>query len=101
MLAVEFILLVGVAVGVLTHISLRHIFLNALEASANIQAFVMFFINNFLVKSIQSRMLVAAYLLVAVFFARDIRNTIHRLKGWRKDDWLLALAEGGNQRFQF
>lgn len=97
LLAVEFILLIGVAVGVLTHISIRHIMLNALQASANVQAFIMFFVNNFFVKSIQSRLLVAVYLVLVVFFARDIRNALRRLKGLGKDELLVALAEGGNR----
>ena len=44
---VELILLLGVAVGVLTHISPRQILINALQASASVQAFVLFFVRNF------------------------------------------------------
>lgn len=101
MLAVEFILLTGVAAGVLANISLRHIFLNALQASADIRAFVVFFVDNFFVKSIQSRMLVAVYLVVAAFFGRDIYSAIGRMRGWRKDDWLVALSQAGNQKLSF
>lgn len=78
-LAVEFILLAGVAVGVFTHISVRNILVNALEASADARAFIQFFINNFFVKSIQSQLLVFAYAAIAVFFARDLRRAWKRL----------------------
>ncbi len=91
LLAVELILLGGVAVGVLTHISLKSILMNALAASGNIQAFFMFFVNNFFVKSIQSRLLVVAYLAVVFFFGRDLRNAFRRFKG-ASGDFLAMLA---------
>lgn len=78
-LVVEFILLAGVAAGVLTHISLRHIFLNALQASAGARAFVIFFIGNLFVKSIQSQLLVLAYGAILGFFVRDLRQALRRL----------------------
>jgi len=80
LLAVEVILLAGVAVGVLTHISLRHIFLNALSASGDARSFFQFFVDNFFVKSIQTRLLVAVYLVLAAFFVRDLRAALHRLE---------------------
>lgn len=97
MLAVELVLLVGVAVGVLTHISLRHIFLNALQSSANAAAFFQFFIDNFFVKSIQSQLLVATYAVLAAFFVRDLRHTMRRLSAGGKSDVLAVLAAGGSQ----
>ena len=78
LLAVEGILLVGVTAGVLTQISLRQIFLNALASSDGLQAFVQFFVDNFFVKSMQSRLLAVAYLALGAFFARDIANAIRR-----------------------
>lgn len=78
-LAVEFVLLAGVAAGVLTHVSLRHIFLNALQASAGARAFIVFFIGNFFVKSIQSQLLVLAYGAILGFFVRDLRQALRRL----------------------
>lgn len=97
MLAVEFVLLSGVAVGVLTHISIRHIAINALNASSGLQSFFQFFIDNFFVKSIQSRLLVAVYIVMLAFFGRDIRNAFRRMSGLGKDGLLRALAIGGNQ----
>ena len=97
LLAVEAILLVGVAVGVLTHVSLRAVLLNALSASADAWAFVKFFVSNFFVKSVQSQLLVAVYLAFLAFFARDIRNAVRRLKGYGTDE-LLPFALLGNQR---
>ncbi|RJQ37144.1 hypothetical protein C4552_01395 [Candidatus Parcubacteria bacterium] len=78
LLAVEGVLLVGVAAGVMTQISLRQILLNALAASDGLTAFVQFFVDNFFVKSMQSRLLVIAYLAIGAFFARDIRNALAR-----------------------
>jgi hypothetical protein len=97
LLAVEVLLLGGVAVGVLTHISLRSILMNALSASGDIRAFVMFFVNNFFIKSIQSRLLVVAYLVVAFFFARDLRNAVRRF-GNVSGDFMASLAIMGNRR---
>ena len=98
MLAAELVLLVGVAVGVLTHISLRHILLNALQASADVAAFFQFFIDNFFVKSIQSQLLVATYAVLAAFFVRDIRHALRRLFTGDKGDFLAVLTTGGDQR---
>ncbi|MDP3727089.1 MAG: hypothetical protein Q8R35_00430 [bacterium] len=95
LLAVEAILLVGVAVGVLTQISLRHILLNALAASSGLAAFVKFFVSNFLVKSLQSQLLVAFYAAFLGFFARDVWNAVRRLKG--ADAMLPTLTAAGNQ----
>lgn len=80
LLAVEAILLVGVALGVLTHISLRHIFLNAFSASADTRSFVQFFVDNFFVKSIQTQLLVAVYAALIAFFIRDLRSARRRLQ---------------------
>lgn len=97
LLAVEAILLLGVAVGVLTHVSLRAILLNALSASADAWAFAKFFVSNFFTKSIQSQLLVAVYAALLALFARDIRNAVRRLKGYGADE-LLPIALLGNQR---
>lgn len=97
MLAVELVLLTGVAVGVLTHISLRNVMLNALGASADTRAFLVFFVRNFFVKSIQSRLLVVVYGVLVAFFARDIRNTFRRLAGSRLDELAFALAAGSRR----
>ena len=94
LLALELALVVGVAAGVLTQISLRHILLNALGSSADVWAFVKFFISNFFVKSIQSRLLVAVYLILAAFFIRDIGNALRRLRGLASDELLPFLANG-------
>jgi len=80
LLGAEIVLLVGVAAGVLTHISVRHILLNALAASEGGRSFVQFFIDNFLVKSIQSRLLLALYLVLAAFFIRDLSSVLGRLR---------------------
>ena len=97
MLAVELVLLVGVAAGVLTHISLRHILLNALQSSAGVAAFFQFFIDNFFVKSIQSQLLVATYAVFAAFFIRDIRHALRRFSTGGKGDFLAVLTAGGGQ----
>lgn len=97
LLAVELVLLGGVAVGVLTHISLKSILMNSLSASGNIQAFIMFFVDNFFVKSIQSRLLVVAYLAVVFFFGRDLRNALRRLK-MTSSDMMASFALVGNRR---
>ena len=96
MLAVEAVLLVGVAIGVLTQISVRHILMNALAASSDVIAFIKFFASNFLAKSLQSRLLVAVYFAFAGFFARDIWNAARRFKG--ADELLPAVLMGGNRR---
>lgn len=96
MLAVEFVLLSGVAVGVLAHISIRHIAINALAASSGLQSFFQFFIDNFFVKSIQSRLLAAVYIAMLAFFGRDIRNAFRRMSGPGKDGLLRSLAAGAN-----
>lgn len=80
LLAVEAVLLGGVAAGVLTHISPRHILLNALAASADAWAFLRFFVGNFFVKSIQSQLLVAVYVALLTFFVRDLRSALRRLR---------------------
>ena len=98
MLAVEFILVSGVAVGVLAHISIRHIALNALNASSGLQSFFQFFIDNFFVKSIQSRLLVAVYVVMLAFFGRDIRNAFRRMPGLGKGGLLRALTIGANPK---
>ena len=95
LLAVEFVLLAAVAAGVLAHISVRHIAMNAITASADVTAFIKFFISNFFVKSIQSRLLFGLYLVFLVFFARDIGYAFRRLKGASADE---LLAAGGNRR---
>ncbi|MEK9147962.1 MAG: hypothetical protein AAB650_00835, partial [Patescibacteria group bacterium] len=73
LLAVELILLIGVMIGVLTHISVKNILINALNSSSGIRAFIQFFISNFLVKSVQSQMLAAIYVVLITFFIRDLR----------------------------
>lgn len=98
LLALELVLVVGVAAGVLTQISLRHILLNALDSSAGVWAFVKFFISNFFVKSIQSRLLVAVYLILAVFFIRDVQNARRRLRGLASGELLVSLANGNPSR---
>ena len=98
LLAVEFVLLSGVAVGVLAHISIRHIALNALAASSGLQSFLQFFIDNFFVKSIQSRLLAAVYVAMLAFFGRDIASAIKRMKGFGQDGLLRFLAIGKNRR---
>jgi hypothetical protein len=80
LLAVEAILVVGVLVGVLANISLRSILMNALAASDSIKAFLQFFVDNFLLKSIQSKLLLASFAALAFFFVRDLRNTLRKLK---------------------
>ncbi len=96
LLAVEFVLLAGVSAGVLAHISVRHILLNALNASSGAQSFVQFFIDNFFVKSIQSRLLFLAYLVIVAFFIRDIRSALRRLGRPRMEELASALAPGGH-----
>lgn len=101
LLAVELILLFGVAVGVLTHISVRNIMVNAFSSSSGIGAFIQFFIDNFFVKSIQSRLLVAVYGVLIGFFVRDIVGALRRLKHAAGDDLatLFALGETKTNRF--
>ncbi len=94
LLALELALVVGVAAGVLAQISIRHILLNALDSSAGAWAFVKFFVSNFFVKSIQSRLLVAVYLILAAFSLRDIANALRRLRGLAADELLPFLANG-------
>ncbi|MBI2055275.1 MAG: hypothetical protein HYT42_00045 [Candidatus Sungbacteria bacterium] len=91
LLAVEFILLSGVAIGVLTHISLRNIMINALNASSGVEDFLQFFIDNFFVKSIQSRLLVAVYGALIGFFIRDFASAFRRMRRALKEDMLAAL----------
>lgn len=79
-LAVEFGLLGVVLVEVFTHISARAILENALRASANLRAFVMFFVNNFFVKSVQSRLLLILWLGFLGYAFRDLRVLIQRLR---------------------
>lgn len=96
LLAVEAVLIVGVAVGVLTHISVRQILLNALQASDGVRAFAQFFVDNFFVKSIQSQLLVAVWAVLLAFFVRDARNALRRRSIDLAD--FLALAAAGNRR---
>ena len=96
---VELILLLGVAAGVLTHIAPRQILMNALHASASAQAFVLFFVRNFFVKSIQSQLLVLAYGAILGFFVRDIRSALKRLRVGSEEFFFASRAEfGRNQR---
>lgn len=97
LLAVEAALIVGVAAGVLAHISLRHILLNALAASSDAWAFVKFFVSNFFVKSIQSRLLLAVYAALLLLFARDIRSAVRRMRGLDAGDFLSFALAGGNR----
>ncbi len=97
MLAVEALLLTGVAVGVLTQISPKAILVNALAASSDAWAFVKFFISNFFVKSLQSRLLVALYLVMAGFFLRDAMRALSRLREYGRE-LLLPSALSGNRR---
>lgn len=97
LLAVEVILLLGVAVGVLAHISLRNILINALNASSGVGDFLQFFISNFFVKSIQSRLLVAVYGTLVGFFIRDLVSAVKRAKIAAKEDYSILLPVAGNQ----
>ncbi len=98
LLGVELILILGVAVGVLTHISVRNVMINALSASSGVRAFVQFFIDNFFVKSIQSRLLVAVYGVLVGFFVRDFVNAWLRIRTASKEDNLShLLVFKGNQ----
>lgn len=92
LLAVELILLLGVAIGVLANISLRNILVNALNASSGLGDFIQFFIDNFFVKSIQSRLLVAVYALVVAFFARDLRNVLRKMRAVNRSGATLAAS---------
>ncbi|OHA09804.1 MAG: hypothetical protein A3A44_03275 [Candidatus Sungbacteria bacterium RIFCSPLOWO2_01_FULL_60_25] len=98
LLAVEAVLVVGVAAGVFTHISVRQILLNALQASDGATAFVQFFIDNFFVKSIQSQLLVAVWAVLLAFFVRDARHALRRRSADLAD--FLALAAAGNRRVE-
>jgi hypothetical protein len=89
-------LLAAVAVGVLTHISVRAIAVNAITASADASAFAKFFVSNFFVKSIQSRLLFGLYLVFLAFFARDISQALRRLNGASADEFLVVA--GGNRQ---
>lgn len=86
LLAVELVLLVGVVAGVFTQISVKHVLLNAITASDGALAFLLFFVDNFFVKSIQSQLLVAVWAVLGVFFLRDIRASLRRLRsiGWEE-----------------
>lgn len=92
LLAVEFILLSGVAIGVLANVSLRNVMINAFNASSGVQDFLQFFINNFFIKSVQSRLLVAVYGALLGFFVRDFVSALRRMKGALKEDVLAALS---------
>ena len=98
LLVVELVLLAGVGIGVITHISVKSILMNALNASADARAFVLFFVNNFFVKSIQSRLLVVAFAAVLFFFARDLRNALKRLSSYTSEDLFAAIAMPGSRR---
>ena len=97
LLGVEAILLTGVLVGVLTHISIKHILMNSLAASADLRAFVDFYVRNFFVKSIQSRLLVVAFAAIVAFFVRDLRNAIRKLRNAGSVD-TLAMSVLGNRQ---
>ena len=97
-LALELVLVIGVAVGVLTHISPRAILMNALAASSGLFDFVQFFIDNFFVKSIQSRLLAAAYAVILAFFIRDFRSSLQVLKSSGYGLRTAALASGSFRR---
>lgn len=92
LLAVELILIAGVTVGVLAHISLRSIIANAINASSGIKDFLVFFVDNFFVKSIQSRLLVAVYGALVGFFIRDFASALRRMRKAFKEDMLAALS---------
>lgn len=98
LLGVELILLLGVAVGVLTQISVRSILINALAASADALAFAKFFVSNFFVKSIQSRLLAVVWTVLLIVFTRDVLRTVRRLRGDGRDVFSLAFA--GNRGAQ-
>ncbi|OHA08638.1 MAG: hypothetical protein A3B37_01850 [Candidatus Sungbacteria bacterium RIFCSPLOWO2_01_FULL_59_16] len=97
LLAVEAVLVVGVAVGVLTHISVRQILLNAFQASDGAAAFAQFFIDNFFVKSIQSQLLVAVWAVLLAFFVRDARHALRR-RSADIADFMSLVAAGNRQR---
>ncbi len=97
LLAVELLLLLGVAGGVLTQISVRNILLNALGSSADAGAFAKFFISNFFVKSIQSQLLVAVYAVLMAFFVRDLRSSLRRF-GAGRGEFLPFSVVSGDQR---
>lgn len=97
LLAVEAVLLLGVAFGVLTQISLRQIILNAMSASADVIAFTRFFTGNFFVKSVQSQFLAVAYVALAAFFIRDLRVALRGLVS-RDELASLFVSAGGNRR---
>lgn len=90
LLAVELILIAGVTIGVLTHVSLRSIMANAFGASSGVKAFILFFVNNFFVKSIQSRLLVAVFGALVGFFIRDFASALRRMRRALKEDMLAA-----------
>lgn len=96
LLAVEAVLVVGVLAGVLTHISIRQIMLNAFQASDGVRAFAQFFIDNFFVKSIQSQLLVGVWAVLLAFFVRDARRALDRRSANLGD--LMAFVAAGNQR---
>ncbi len=73
LLSIELALLAGVLAGVLAYISPRQILLNAHQPSSGLSSFVQFFIDNFFVKSIQSRLLLAMWLGFMVYVIRDLR----------------------------
>lgn len=98
LLAVEVIMLTGVAVGVLTHISVSHIAANAMAASGSAWALAKFFSANFFVKSIQSRLLAGAYLALVLFFIRDLVSALRRLRGFHPGELASAILGTGNQR---
>lgn len=91
LLAIESTLVLGVFVGVLSHISLRSILLNALSASDGLRSFVQFFIDNFFVKSIQSRLLLALWFGFLIYVVRDARSVFKRLYA-RRGGFIFSLA---------
>lgn len=96
--AVELALVSGAAIGVLAHISPRAILLNALQASSGIGSFIQFFIDNFFVKSVQSRLLFTLWLGFLVYLLRDIRGIRRRLQGMGEEAFVLSSSLGGNRR---
>lgn len=98
LLAVELVLLAGVAGGVLTQVSLRNVLLNALGSSADAWAFAKFFISNFFVKSIQSQLLVAVYAVLMAFFVRDLRSSFKRFGAGREELTAAFILTGRDRR---
>lgn len=82
LLTLELMLVVGVLIGVFTYISPRQILLNALSSSSGLTSFVQFFIDNFFVKSIQSRLLLALWVGSMAYVLRDVRQAVFTLRAF-------------------